>query len=160
MRKRPWNRVNLPVYSISSTNGKGDHNMNIITYVTAISMQPKRYICGVYAQTKTLENVTIHPHFVLQLLAAPQYRMVDVLGKKSGHTTNKMARLQKRKELSQWNGFHILKNSLAVVEMKIIDQMPGGDHTAFLCDVMAYKNLHDGEPLTLDILRKYKLIRI
>ena len=41
MRKRPWNRVNLPVYSISSKAGD-NNNMHIITYALQISMKPKK----------------------------------------------------------------------------------------------------------------------
>ena len=160
MHKRPWNRVNLPVYSICSTDGNGAFNMHIITYATQISMQPKRYVCGIYEGTKTLEHVIGHGEFVLQLLSASQYRLVDLLGKKSGHTTDKIARLEKRKMLIQWNGFPVLREALAVIQLKIISSFPGGDHTGFLCDVTQYKNLNDGNPLTLDILREYKMIRI
>ena len=158
--KNPWNRVNLPVYSISSTDDKGNFNMHIITYVTAISMQPKRFICGVYHDTKTLSNIEAYPHFVLQLLASTQYRLVDLLGKKSGLTVDKIARLLKRKELTEWNQFKILSNCLAVMEMRVIESMEGGDHKIFLCDVVAFKNINNGEPLTLDTLRKHKMIRI
>lgn len=160
MRKKPWNRINLPVYSISSKDKSGNSNMHIITYASAISMQPKRFVCGIYKGTKTLVNVSSNPHFVLQLLADAQYRLVDLLGKKSGNRVNKIARLEKRKELTGWHGFTILKNCLAVIELKVIHEMKGGDHTLFLCDVLAYKNLHDGLPLTLDTLRKHKLISI
>jgi flavin reductase (DIM6/NTAB) family NADH-FMN oxidoreductase RutF len=82
------------------------------------------------------------------------------LGKKSGQSIDKMARLEKRNELLMWNDFKILKNCLAVMEMKVIDTMEGGDHKIFLCDVISYKNINDGEVLTLDVLRQHKLIRI
>ncbi len=134
--------------------------MHIITYVTAISMQPKRFICGIYQGTQTLDNICTYPHFVLQLLAATQYRLVDLLGKKSGKAIDKIARLEKRKGIAEWNGFKILKSCLAVMEMKVMDTMDGGDHTIFLCDVVTYKNLHAGDALTLDTLRGHKLIRI
>jgi len=55
--RRPWNRVNLPVYSISSK-GENNANMHIITYASQISMKPKRFICGIYDGTRTLENTT------------------------------------------------------------------------------------------------------
>jgi flavin reductase (DIM6/NTAB) family NADH-FMN oxidoreductase RutF len=158
-RKKPWNRINLPVYSISSkANDKS--NMHIITYATAISMQPKRFVCGVYHGTQTLENVEASGEFVLQLLSDKQYRLADLLGKKSGRQIDKISRLQKRNELSEWNGYPILKNCLAVMLMKVVNKMEGGDHTCFLCDVTAYKNLHDGEALTLDILREQKIVRM
>lgn len=158
-RKKPWNRVNLPVYSISSRQGD-QHNMHIITYASQISMQPKQFVCGVYHGTKTLENIEASGSFVLQLLAAQQYRLVDLLGKKSGHAIDKMARLQKRKELEEWNGFYVLKNCLAVMQLHIAGSFEGGDHRGFICDVTAYKNINDGDPLTLNILRTQKLIRV
>lgn len=160
MPKRPWNRINLPVYSISSTDGKGNYNMHIITYANQISMQPKRFVCGIYEGTKTLENVISHSEFVLQLLSEKQYRLVDLLGKKSGHQINKIERLEKRKIITYWNGFPVLKDALAVMHLKVISSFPGGDHTGFLCDVLQYKNLNEGESLTLDTLRAHKLIRI
>jgi flavin reductase (DIM6/NTAB) family NADH-FMN oxidoreductase RutF len=108
IRKKPWNRTNLPVYSISSkANGNG--NLHIITYATAISMQPKHFVCGIYLGTQTLENVEASGEFVLQLLDQKQYRLVDLLEKKSGKSIDKISRLHKRKELAEWNGYPILK---------------------------------------------------
>jgi len=158
--KRPWNRINLPIYSISSTDGNGSANMHIITYVTAISMQPKRFVCGVYLGTRTFDNIQQHPRFVLQLLAEHQYRLVDLLGKKTGRTTDKMAKLEKRKELVEWKGFLVLKDCLAVMQMRVTATMDAGDHMILLCDVLAYKNMNTGPVLTLDTLRKHKLTRI
>ncbi len=157
--KRPWNRVNLPVYSISSKTD-GNKNMHIITYASQISMQPKRFVCGIFKGTQTLENVTKQGEFILQLLAAAQYRLVDLLGKQSGKQIDKISRLTKRSELAEWNGYPILKNCLAVMQLKVISTFEGGDHQGFVCDVTAYKNLNEGEALTLDILRAHKLIRI
>ncbi|MDE3234912.1 MAG: flavin reductase [Bacteroidota bacterium] len=164
-RKKPWNRINLPVYSICSTDGNGNYNMHIITYTQAVSMQPKQFICAIYKNTKTLSNIQSYPHFVLQLLHAGQYNIVTLLGKESGNQINKMARLQKRKLLTEWNGFPVLKDSLAVMEMKAfplqvhsVQEQP--DHVLYLCDVIDYINLNEGEALTLDILREHKIIRI
>jgi flavin reductase (DIM6/NTAB) family NADH-FMN oxidoreductase RutF len=157
--KRPWNRINLPVYSISSK-ATGNYNMNIITYASQISMHPKRFVCGIYHGTQTLENLTQNGAFILQLLSATQYRLVDLLGKKSGKQIDKIARLNKRDELSEWNGYPVLKNCLALLQLKVISTFDGGDHQGFVCDVIAHKNLNEGEVLTLDTLRANKLIRI
>jgi flavin reductase (DIM6/NTAB) family NADH-FMN oxidoreductase RutF len=123
-------------------------------------MQPKRFICGIYYGTQTLLNIEASGEFVLQLLADTQYRLVDLLGKKSGKAIDKISRLQKRNELIEWNNFYVLKNCLAVMKLKVISGFEGGDHKGFLCDVVAYKNLNDGNILTLDTLREKKMIRI
>ncbi|MEN9653372.1 MAG: hypothetical protein RL303_1092, partial [Verrucomicrobiota bacterium] len=53
IRVKPWNRVDGPIFSLATTaHGKG--NLNICSYVTPISMKPKRFIIGVYKETKTL----------------------------------------------------------------------------------------------------------
>jgi len=159
IKKKPWNRVDLPVYSISSKGNECD-NMNIITYASAVSMKPKRFICAVYKNTKTLENVRSNGQFVLQILSDNQFALVRLLGKQTGNKINKIERLNKRNLLSEWNGFSILKEALAVMEMKIINEIDGGDHVCFLCDVVAYKNINDGNELTLNILSDKKIISI
>ena len=159
IKKKPWNRINLPVYSISSKFGN-INNMNICTYSSAVSMHPKQMIVAIYTNTKTLEIVNSSSSFVLQLLAAEQYRLIDLLGKKSGNTIDKISRLEKRKLISEWHDFKILKDALAVIELKVINTMMAADHKLFLCDVIDYKNLNDGEALTLDVLREHKLISI
>lgn len=46
------------------------------------------------------------------------------------------------------------------MELKVIDWIEGGDHSCCLCDLIGYKNLQEGNPLTLDILRQHKLVRM
>jgi flavin reductase (DIM6/NTAB) family NADH-FMN oxidoreductase RutF len=134
--------------------------MQIITYATQISMQPKRFICGLYHGTKTLDNIERNGVFVLQYLADHQYRLSMLLGKTSGNTIDKIARLEKRKLITTWKNHIILKDALAVIELTTIQSFEAGDHKAFLCDVSDFKNLQEGKVLTLDDLREHKLIRI
>ncbi len=159
IRKKLWNRINLPVYSISSKAGD-NFNMHIITYATQISMQPKRFLCGIYYGTQTLLNIEASGEFVLQLLADTQYQLINLLGNKSGKNIDKISRLQKRNEVMNWNNFYVLKNCLAVMHLKVISSFEGGDHKGFLCDVISFKNLNEGNALTLDTLRERKMIRI
>ena len=59
-----------------------------------------------------------------------------------------------------WNGYKILKDALALTELKVENTMQAGDHKLFLCTVIDYINLNDGDALTLDYLRVHRLIRI
>lgn len=123
-------------------------------------MQPKQYMVGIYEGTRTLELVEQQPVFILQLLSSHQYNLVNLLGKQSGHQINKIERLQKRGLLTEWKDFFILKEALAVVLMEgkvLLDCK--GDHRLFLCNVLAWKNLNQGEALTLNCLREKKVIR-
>jgi flavin reductase (DIM6/NTAB) family NADH-FMN oxidoreductase RutF len=132
----------------------------MITYVTAISMNPKRFICGIYYNTQTLSNIEASGEFVLQVLSDQQYKLVDLLGRKSGKTTDKIRILNKRKELTTWKDFNVLINCLAVMHLKVLQGFDAGDHKCFLCELVSYKNLNDGNALSLDDLRKRKLIII
>jgi flavin reductase (DIM6/NTAB) family NADH-FMN oxidoreductase RutF len=157
IRKKPWNRVNLPVYSVASTDGI-QHNMNICTYATAVSMQPKRFAIAIYENTKTLENVQRRGHFILQILAASQVDLVNRLSKYSGKKKDKLKTMGHL--LEDYKGFKVLSEALAVIEMKVVRMDNAGDHFLALCDVMSYKNLNEGEELTLDHLRAKGLISV
>lgn len=156
--RRPWNRVDLPVYSVSS-NANGNHNMHICTYVSAVSMEPKRFMVALYDGTKTRELVEKNGHFILQLLARDQYTLIKHLGQQSGHKKDKLALLKKRSLLAEQENFYYLKDALAIMECKVIDTLDGGDHKLFICDILSWKNLNDGIPLTTGFLQDKKIIR-
>lgn len=158
LRKKPWNRVNQPVYS-ALTNGANGYNMNICTYVTPVSMKPKRYLLGIYEHTQTLANLEVNKQLVLQILQDNQYNLIRLLGQQSGKKVDKIRLLNKRKLLTDWEGYPVLKDCLAVLKLKAIREFDGGDHRCFLCDVVAYKNTNEGKALDLDLLKKKKLIR-
>jgi flavin reductase (DIM6/NTAB) family NADH-FMN oxidoreductase RutF len=157
--QKPWNRVDQPVYSLS-TIGKTGANMNIATYVTPVSMKPKRYLCAVYHGTQTLVNLESNTRFVLQIMAQEQAALVRLLGKQSGKKIDKITRLEKKKLTTNWNGFTVLKDALAWIELQILEQMEGGDHRCYLCDVVAYRNNQEGNPLTVKYLGEQKIISI
>ena len=157
--KRPWNLVNLPVYSIASK-GSGGLNMNICTYVSAVSMKPKRYMVAIYHDTQTLENVNRSGHFILQLLQRDQYPLVNVLGKKSGKNYNKENYLRKKKELILWNQMEVLSHAAAWIELKVLKKINAGDHDLFLCDTLSFKVNTEKDILMLDELSRRKIIRI
>ena len=100
------------------------------------------------------------PHFVLQVLSKDQFSIVNLLGKKSGKKVDKMKILERRKLLDAWEGFKILRDSLAVINLKVINSFDGGDHIVFVCDVQKYKNLNEGEELSLKTLREKKIITV
>lgn len=156
--KRPWNRTDLPVYSISSK-FNSEYNMNICTYVAGASMEPKRMTVAIYKETKTLELAEKEKQFVLQLLAKNQLNLVKYLGFKSGFNSDKIGYLKKRALIKNWNGFEVLRDALAFIHLKQIKSIDAGDHQLFLCDVIGFFNNLDAEGLTLNELRRKKIIR-
>ena len=157
--KKPWNRVDLPVYSVSSRDGE-EGNMHVCTYVSGVSMSPKRFMVALFKGTRTLELVERNPLFVLQLLAEDQARLVTLLGRRSGHDTDKLALLSKRGLTTRWRGFTVLSGALAWMELCVIDRMDAGDHVMTLCDLGPHRNVREGDALTIDVLRAKGLVRM
>ncbi|MCU0358819.1 MAG: flavin reductase family protein [Cyclobacteriaceae bacterium] len=155
LKKKPWNRVDQPVYSIASAAGDRS-NMNICSYVTPVSMHPKRYMVAIYKNTFTLELVKENPQFVLQFLDQSHSKLVNLLGKKSGKKTDKLKRLAN--DMNFLGPFPYLKSALAIVHLDVVHWLDGGDHWCVLCDVITSKNLNDGIPLTLNYLKEKKII--
>ena len=119
--RKPWNLPNLPVYSIMTQN-EGRINMNICTYVTAISMEPKRYAIGIYYNTQTLINIQGGSAIVLQLLSESQFPLIRNFGQKSGINWDKDAFIMRKNsgnisipnkvqyELIKWKNVQVLKH--------------------------------------------------
>ncbi len=157
--QRPWNIPDLAVYSLVTHDTGGKVNMNICTYVSAISMKPKLYAVAVYENTKTLENLQSSSSAVLQLLSAEQYKLVNHLGKKSGKNIEKSKWLAKNDLLENWLSYSILKGISAAISLQKIETKKLGDHHLFVFEVEKYKVFSD-EILTTKILSEKKIIRI
>jgi len=156
IRVKPWNRVDGPIYSLS-TLARGKRNLNICSYVTPVSMKPKRYIVGVYKGTKTLENLESNPVGILNFMTVEMAHLVNLLGKKSGHKIDKTKRLGDQVELTE-DGFAVLSKSLATVRLKFTERIDGGDHWVWLADAVSFENRNKIKPLTLDYLKRKKII--
>jgi flavin reductase (DIM6/NTAB) family NADH-FMN oxidoreductase RutF len=156
--KRPWNLADLPIYSLATYDGE-KVNMNICTYVSAVSMKPKRYMVAVYHDTQSLDNILKSKTAVLQLLGKEHISLVNVLGKKSGQLYDKQAYLIKKKQLEVWNDKKVLTSCAGLMELEKRWSKEAGDHTMFLFDVKRFQTNHK-KVLMLDDLREKKLIRI
>jgi flavin reductase (DIM6/NTAB) family NADH-FMN oxidoreductase RutF len=159
MRKL-WNLPDQPVWSLSSINKAGVGNMNICTYVTSISMEPKLMLVALYKGTKTLQNVTETKKAVLQLLSTELAPVTRVCGHESGHTTDKIMRLKKRYPLGNVDGMPYFTSAVGYMELSLKKLISvDGDHDVGVFSVTAHKNLNDVDILTTNYMRKKKLLR-
>ncbi|MEM9336913.1 MAG: flavin reductase [Patescibacteria group bacterium] len=159
MRKL-WNRSNQAVWSVSTMDESGATNMNIATYVTAVSLEPKLMMVAVYKDTKTLENLKCSNRCLLQLLSIDLAPVVRVCGKFSGKKIDKIKRLQKRYEIREQSGLPYFALSAGYMEITIIDWLAiQGDHEIAVGEVTAHVNLNNNEVLTTNYLRKQRIIR-
>jgi flavin reductase (DIM6/NTAB) family NADH-FMN oxidoreductase RutF len=159
MPKKPWNIIDAPVYSLATLCGP-TLNMNICTYVSAVSMKPKRYMVAVYHGTQSWHNMQLQDKAVLQLLTTKQTALVRVLGNKSGSTYNKHAYLTRNKHLFTWHDNLVLTHAAAWLQLQKLEVTNAGDHDMVLFEVVRYKTNTPSDVLTLNHLREKKLVRI
>lgn len=156
--RKPWNAVNFPVYSLITWDMNGSINMNICTYVTPISMKPKKYAIGIYHNTKTLNNLQNSEIAILQFLSIQQKNLISVLGKKSGNTFNKGAYLKKNQLLKKCFQLDVLCDCFAYVLLKKANCFPAGDHDIYIFDVLKSKSQPGLDCLHFQTLIDEKLI--
>ena len=66
--KRPWNIINPPIYSLITYDETDNLNMNICSYVSAVSLKPKLYLIAIDYSTKTYKNLKQNSVVVLQVI--------------------------------------------------------------------------------------------
>ena len=157
--KRPWNIVNPAIYSLVTYDEKDNLNMNICSYVSAVSLKPKIYSIAVDYSTKTYENLKLNSFFVLQLLSKSHLKIIRKLGKTSGYSFNKENYLRSKEMLQNWGEKTVLKDTCALLELKKMNEINiEGDHAMFTFSVSKYKTLSERGILTFKDLIDNKII--
>jgi flavin reductase (DIM6/NTAB) family NADH-FMN oxidoreductase RutF len=154
LMRKLWNRPDLPVWSMVTKDETGHSNLNICTYVTSISMKPKRILVALYRGTKTLENIEKTQHGLLQLLSEELAPVVRVCGQQSGYAMNKLARLQKRYTFNEHAGLPYFETAAGYMELRFTQLIDvHGDHVLGVATVVKACNLHDVPILTTTYLK-------
>ena len=157
--KRPWNIINLPIYSLVTYDEKDNLNMNICTYVSAVSLKPKLYSIAIDYTTKTYDNLKLNSFVVLQLLSKSHLKIIRKLGKTSGYLFNKEKYLRSKEMLEDWRRNIVLKDTCALIELKKINEINlEGDHAIFIFSVSKYTTLSEHGILTFKDLIDNKII--
>jgi len=158
MPKRPWNLPDLPVYSLQTISKDGILNFNICTYVSSVSMKPKRFMVAVYKDTKTLENLELGSKANLILLSIENINLVRTFGKKSGKDIDKFSKI--KDPTVEFQNMQVIQNAVAVMNLKTLQTLDAGDHIIYLFDLEKYKTLSGKDVLYLSDLRDKKIISV
>lgn len=155
-----WNRPDAAVWSLSTQSAQGVGNMNICTYVTAVSLKPKLMLVAVYKNTQTIENVSVGTSVLLQLLTEDLAPVVRICGQQSGKTIDKITRLQKRYQFKMVHGLHYFADVAGWIELLVEELVDtSGDHMLLIGKVLQSKNVVDASILTTAHLKQKGYIR-
>ena len=157
--KRPWNIINPAVYSLITYDEHDTLNMNICSYVSAVSLKPKLYLIAIDYSTKTYKNLKQNSVVVLQLLNKSHLKIIRKLGKMSGFSYDKEKYLKSKGILSDWKNHRVLKDVCALLELKKMSEINiEGDHAIFTFSVSKFKTLSEDSVLTFKDLIDNKII--
>lgn len=141
--KRPWNIIDVPVYSLATYDGDRV-NMNVCTYVTAISLKPKIFMIAIYYGTRSMELLERSNEVVLQIMHQDHVPLINELGKKSGASFDKHDFLLSENLLTLWNGKQVLKNACGYLQLeKMGRKNVSGDHELFWFEVKKSKTISE-----------------
>ena len=153
--RRPWNIAEAQVYSLA-TYSKNGVNMNICTYVSVVSKNPRLYAIAIDYQSRTFSNLLQEGTAILQILSVQNINMVGYLGKKSGNTFDKQKYLESNNALFTWKNFKVLKTANAYLELELRKSLNiGGDHELFIFEIISSKTNSEKDILTFqELIRK------
>lgn len=152
--RKIWNRPDTAIWSLVTKDSEGTFNMNICSYVSAVSMKPKVMLIAVYNNTKTHDNCLVGQSVRLQLLVESQALLIRLLGQQSGKSVNKLSRLEKRGLISVKHQCPYLKDSAGFIDLTITEIISANlDHDLVLGTVTAHTNLSTEPILTTTYLR-------
>ena len=157
--KRPWNIINPPLYSLVTYDKNNLINMNICSYVSAVSLKPKLYLIAIDYSSKTYKNLKQNSVVVLQLLSKSHLKIIRKLGKTSGYCFNKAKYLRSKEMLGDWRNNFVLKDACALIELKKNNEIDiEGDHAVFTFSVSKFRTLSEDMILTFKDLIDNKII--
>lgn len=138
--------ISYGLYVITSKKGEqiNGQTANALIQVTA---EPPAIAIGLNKKNLTNEFIKESKVFAVAILSQDTpLNLIGQFGFKSGRDINKFDQVNYK--LGKTGAPVILDNSLAYLEVKVIQEMDVGTHTIFVGEVVESEVLKDGEPMT------------
>ncbi len=117
-------------------------------WVSRASEQPFLVMASIYKEHYSHNLIKTSKIFAVNYLRDGQQKLAIHFGKQSGRDVEKFRKVP---YFTEKTGAPILKDCLAYLDCRVINQMDSGDHTIFLGEVLAGKVLAPGRGLQYDL---------
>lgn len=111
---------------------------------TSISLEPAVITVSLRGSTHTHELVTKSRAFGLTILSAEQSKISDLFAGKMTEVEDRFANLQTQTLVT---GSPLIAGGLAWLDCRVIETFDVGENTLFIAEVLAARDLNDGQPL-------------
>ena len=144
-RKAALRALTYGLYVVGARAGD-EINAMTATWVTQVSFEPPLLAVAVENDARTLELIRAAGHFAVNVLASGQRELAGLLGRRSRNVPDK---LQQAEYTAGETGAPVLAAALGYVECRVVQEVPVGDHTLVVGEIVAARLHQAGEPLTL-----------
>jgi flavin reductase (DIM6/NTAB) family NADH-FMN oxidoreductase RutF len=133
------------LYAVSSAH-EGDTNAFTANWLTQVSFEPPMIAVSVENDSASLPLIRASGRFGVNAFASGQRELAGSLGKPRSRVGDKLAGLAHSPSPS---GLPILDDALGYVECLVTGEVPSGDSTVLVGEVVYAQALRDGDPLTM-----------
>ncbi len=152
--KRAFFTLSYGIYIISSIKD-GRYNGQIANSIFQVTSDPATIAVSINRQNLTHEFINSSRVFSISVLSQQTpMQFIGQFGFKCGRDTNKFEGVNYK--IGQTNTPLILDNTIAVFEVKVINQLECGTHTIFIGEVVHCEKLNDMAPMTYDYYHSVK----
>ena len=111
-----------------------------VTAFTSLSLEPPLVLICIDRRARIHDRLTKGGNFAVNMLAATQ----ELVSRRfASHETDPFHEIGYREGLT---GAPLIQDALSAIECRIVDVLPGGDHTIFIGEVEA-TSVQEGKPL-------------
>ena len=135
------------VVVITTKSGQKLNGMSA-AWVSRASEQPFLVMASVYKKNYSHDLIQSSRIFAVNYLQEGQQKLAIHFGKQSGREVEKFRKIP---YFTERTGAPILKDCLAYLDCRVIDQMDSGDHTIFLGEVQSGKIIAPGRGLQFEL---------
>jgi len=115
---------------------KGESNVLTIAWHTPLSHHPPLLGISVGITRYSHQLIESTGEFAVNILGASMVNAVRICGEYSGELDDKFTIAKLETRLAEQISVPVLRDALAILECKLYDQVPVGDHTLFIGEVV------------------------
>jgi len=128
---------------VVSAHHHGVNNAFLANWLSQCSFDPPLVMVSIKENSRTLTMIRASGFFAVHVLASGQREFAGMLGKSSRRNPDKLKNV--RWHPSPLTGCPILEDTLGYVECRVAGDLPAGDSTIVVGEVISAQLLSDGE---------------
>jgi len=115
-------------------------------WLTQVSFEPPLVAVSVENDSHSIGVLRAGQQFAVSVFPSTAREQAGLLGRHYRNHPDKMEQVDYRLGLT---GCPILVDALGVIECRVVGDMPAGDSTVFIGEIVSAQVQHEGEPLTM-----------